>query len=106
MIDAQLLPARTLRASAASLATAGCRCRLALELRVVAEDMAGRVDRDELTSDDELDLSEALDAAVEAVLPHVIEVLDDALTPRIEALPLRVRMTLNRARARHEFGLG
>ena len=106
MIDVQLQLARTLRESATSLATAGCRCPLALELRVVAEEMAGRVDRDELTFDEEMDLSDALDAAVEAVLPQVIDVLDDALTPRIEALPLHVRMTLTRARARHEFGLG
>jgi hypothetical protein len=81
------------------------RSRLALELRDAAEDLAGRVDRDELSPDEELRLSEALDAAVEAVLPLIMEALDDALTPRLEALPLRARLTLVRARGRREFGL-
>jgi hypothetical protein len=80
------------------------RMRLSLELRLVAEDLAGRVDRDELSLDEELRLAEALDAAVEAVLPQILNALDEALTPRMEALPLRARLTLARARGRHELG--
>jgi hypothetical protein len=83
----------------------GTRSRLALELRVVAEDLAGRVDRDELTFDEEIRLNDALDDAVEAVLPQVLELLEVALTPRVEALPLHARLTLTRARGRREYGL-
>jgi hypothetical protein len=84
----------------------GTRSRLALELRVIAEDLTGRVDRDELTRDEEAWLSDALDEAVEAVLPDVLNLLDVALSPRVEALPLHARLTLTRARGRREFGLG
>lgn len=85
-------------------AGSGTRSRLALELRVVAEDLAGRVDRDELTFDEELRLSDALDDAVESVVPQVLEMLELALTPRVEALPLHTRLTLVRARGRREYG--
>jgi hypothetical protein len=81
------------------------RSRLALELRVVAEDLAGRVDRDELTFDEEMRFSDALDEAVESVLPQVLEMLEVALTPRVESLPLHARLTLARARGRVEYGL-
>lgn len=84
---------------------AGGRSRLALELRAVAEDLAGRVDRDELTIDEEIRLSDTLDEAVEAVLPQILELLDVALTPRLKALPLHARLTLTRARGRREYGL-
>jgi hypothetical protein len=84
---------------------AGARCRLALELRLAAEDLAGRVDRDELTFDEEVWLSDALDEAVDAVLPQVLELLEVALSPRVEALPLHARLTLARARGRREYGL-
>ena len=83
----------------------GVRSRLALELRIVAEDLAGRVDRDELTFDEEFRLNDALDDAVEAVLPQVLELLGVALSPRVEALPLHARLTLARARGRREYGL-
>ena len=83
----------------------GTRSRLALELRVVAEDLAGRVDRDELTFDEEFRLNDALDDAVESVLPEVLDLLEQALTPRVEALPLHARLTLTRARGRREYGL-
>lgn len=83
----------------------GLRPRLAMELRVVAEDLAGRVDRDELTLDEEMRLSDALDEAVESVLPQVLEMLELALSPRVESLPLHARLTLARARGRIEFGL-
>jgi len=86
-------------------AVTGDRSRLALELRVVAEDLAGRVDRDELTFDEEYRLNNALDDAVEAVLPQVLELLEVSLSPRVEALPLHARLTLTRARGRREYGL-
>jgi hypothetical protein len=88
-----------------SFTVAGSRSRLALELRGVAEDMAGRVDRDELTFDEELRLSEALDEVVDAVLPAIMEALDEVMTPRLEALPLHARLALARARDRRELGL-
>ena len=83
----------------------GTRSRLALELRVVAEDLAGRVDRDELTLDEEFRLNDALDDAVESVLPQVLDLIEQALSPRVEALPLHARLTLTRARGRREYGL-
>jgi hypothetical protein len=89
---------------ATPLTVPATRTRLSLELRLAAEDLAGRVDRDELSLDEELRLAEALDAAVEAVLPQILEALDEALTPRMEALPLRARLILARARGRRELG--
>lgn len=106
MIHLKPPPTQTFRSATASSATAGSRSRLALELRVVAADMAGRVDRSELTITEELLLADALEAAVAAVLPQVVEALDDALTPRLESLPLHARLTLARARGRSEYGLG
>jgi len=81
------------------------RTRLALELRVLAADMAGTVDRDELSRMDEVMVEDALDAAVAAALPAILEVLDRELTPRMESLPLGTRLTLARARRRVEFGV-
>ncbi|MFN8631257.1 MAG: hypothetical protein U0838_13355 [Chloroflexota bacterium] len=72
---------------------------------MVAEDLAGKVDRDELTFDEEMRLNDALDNAVESVLPQVLNLLEDALSPRVEALPLHARLTLTRARGRREYGL-
>ncbi len=92
-------------ASLRAMTVAGSRTRLALELRVAAEDLAGRLDRDELTMDEEVRLSDALDEAVDAVLPDIFELLDVALTPRLEALPLHARLTLTRARGRREYGI-
>ena len=89
----------------AVMSVAGGRSRLALGLRIAAEDLAGRVDRDELTFDEEIRLRDALDDAVEAVLPQILELLDVALTPRLEALPLHARLTLTRVRGRREYGL-
>ncbi len=106
MIDLESPPTLTLRSATESSATAGSRSRLALELRAIAADMAGRVDRDELTFAEEIVLADALEAAVATVLPQVVEVLDDALTPRIESLPLHARLVLARARGRHEYGVG
>lgn len=83
----------------------GMSSRLALELRVAAEDLAGRVDRDELTFDEEVRLNSALEDAVEMILPQVLELLEQSLTPRVEALPLHARLTLSRARGRREYGL-
>jgi hypothetical protein len=84
---------------------AGSRSRLAFELRAAAEDLAGRVDRDELTLDEELRLSDALDEVVDTVLPEIMQALDEVMTPRLEALPLHARLALARARDRRELGL-
>ena len=48
---------------------AGARSKLAPDLRVVASCLAGCVDRDELTPDEEVRLNDALDDAAGAV-PH------------------------------------
>ncbi|MHB8890986.1 MAG: hypothetical protein ACYC65_02950 [Candidatus Limnocylindrales bacterium] len=106
MLDVTCPPSRTSRSAAALSATAGSRSRFALELRVLAEDMAGRTDRDELTRDEEAELADAVEAAVDAVMPLIVDALDDALTPRLESLPLHARLTLVRARDRQELGLG
>jgi hypothetical protein len=83
----------------------GPRSRLELELRELADDLAGRLDRDELCRDDEQLIADAIDAAVLAALPVVLDVLDRELTPRLEALPLKTRVTLARARRRRDYGL-
>lgn len=82
----------------------GPRTRLELELRDVAEEIAGRVDRDELSRSEEHRVAETVSAAVAAALPDVVAVLDRELTPRLEALPLATRLTLARARRRRDFG--
>lgn len=79
--------------------------RLARELRELAVDMAGRLDRDELSRSDETLVEEAIEAAVLAALPMVLEIMDRELTPRLESLPLGARLTLARARTRSDFGL-
>ena len=106
MINLKPPSTQTFRSATASTAAAGSRSRLALELRVVAADMAGQVDRNELTFAEECALADALEAAVAEVLPQVVDALDDALTPRLETLPLHARLTLSRARARNEYGIG
>jgi hypothetical protein len=106
MLDLDRPPSQTFRSAVASSAAAGARCRLALELRVLAGDMAGHVDRDELTPAEETALADAIEAAVDAVLPRIVDELDDVLTPRLEALPLHARLTLARARGRQEFSPG
>ena len=83
----------------------GQRSRLEIELRALAEDMAGHLDRDELSLDDECLLAEILDEAVAAAMPAITDTLDRELTPRIESLPLGTRLTLARARSRLEFGV-
>lgn len=105
MMNVLAPPTPTVRTSAARGA-AGSRSRLGLELREVAHDLAGRVDRDELTPQEELALADALDAAVDAALPQVLDALDRELTPRLEALSLHIRLGLVRARGRREFGRG
>lgn len=81
------------------------RSSLALELLVLAEDIAGRPDRDELTAAEEAVLAEVLDEAVAAILPRVCMELEAELGPRIESLPLHARMALVNARQRQLFGL-
>lgn len=86
-------------------APGGRRSRLELELRSIADDLVGCPDRDELSRADEELIADALDAAVRAALPDIYDALDRELTPRLEALPLRTRLTLARARRRRDFGL-
>jgi hypothetical protein len=97
--------ARAVTVTVTTIRRTGPRSRLEMELRAVAEDLAGCPDRDELTLDEEILVAEALDEAVAAAIPAVREVLDRELTPRIEALPIGTRLTLARARRRLEFGV-
>jgi len=78
---------------------------LAIELRVLAGDLAGRPDRDELTLDEEDLLDRELDEAVSVVLPRVWTQLEAELGPRVEGLPLHARMALLRARQRRQLGV-
>ena len=75
-----------------------------LALRELAGDVAGRLDRDEISPDNEALVAEAIDEAIAAVLPLLLELLDRELTPRIEALPLSTRLALAEARRRRELG--
>jgi hypothetical protein len=86
-------------------AVRGPRTRVELQLREMAGDLAGCLDRDELSRDDEELITDALEAAVAAALPAVLDALDRELTPRLEALPLKARLTLASARRRRDFGL-
>ncbi len=81
------------------------RSGLVLELRELAADLAGRLDRDELTLDEEHGLAVLLDGAVAAVLPRLSADLGVELARRIEALPLHARLTLVNARERRSLGL-
>jgi hypothetical protein len=92
-------------ADAPTHAVRGPRTRLELELRAMADDLVGRLDRDEVSRDDEERIGDAIEAAVLAALPTVMDALDRALTPRLEALPLNTRLTLARARRRRDYGL-
>ena len=99
------LRARIPTADAPTPAVHGPRSRLELELREMADDLAGRLDRDELSRADEERIAAAIDAAVLAALPTVVDAIDRELTPRLEALPLHTRLTLARARRRRDYGL-
>jgi hypothetical protein len=83
----------------------GPRPRLELELRDVANEIVGRLDRDELSLAQEQLVIEAIDAAVVAALPEVVAVLDRELTRGLDALPPATRVTLARARRRRDRGL-
>lgn len=83
----------------------GQRSGLALELRSLAQDLAGRPDRDELTLEEEYLLARELDDAVAVVLPRVWAQIDAELTLRVESLPLHARMALLRARQRRQLGV-
>ncbi len=99
------LRTHTTIANVATHGVRGPRTRLELELRDMADDLTGRPDRDELSRDEEERIAEAIDAAVAAALPAVLEALDRELTPRLEALPLHARLTLARTRRRRDYGL-
>ena len=104
MIDVLRRPPRGGRI-AIDVGQPGCRPLLALELRALAEDLAGRVDRDALTGDEEELFAEVVEAAAAAAVQRVIEVVDAELTPRLEALPLHARLALADARRREQLGL-
>ena len=99
------LRARIPAADAPAHAVRGPRTRLELELCDMADDLVGRLDRDELSRDDEERIADAIEAAVHAALPTVMDALDRELTPRLEALPQHTRLTLARARRRRDYGL-
>ena len=84
---------------------AGSRSALGLTLHELAEDMTGRLDRDELTRDEESLLTDAIDDAVASAMPGIVELLEAELAPRMEALPLHARLTLAGARRRRSLGL-
>jgi hypothetical protein len=106
MIDARhRFPVPVAPAAAPAGAGRGPRSRLEIQLREIASDLAGCLDRDEVSRHDEELIAEALDAAIAAALPDVLQALDRELTPRLEALPLRTRLTLASARRRRDYGL-
>ena len=82
----------------------GCRQLLVLELRALAEDLAGRVDRDALSRGEEALLEDVVEAAAVAALPLVVRAVEDELTPLLEALPLHTRLALADARRRGQLG--
>lgn len=77
----------------------------ARELRELAYDLAGRLDRDAVDRNEERAIDEAVEAAVIAVLPQIVDALDAELTPRLEALSLRARLALADARRLRALGL-
>jgi hypothetical protein len=103
MIDTRPPPARG--RTAITVGQPGCRPLLALELRALAEDLAGRVDRDALTLLEEELLAEVVEAAATAALVRVVDAVDDELRPRLEALPLHMRLALAEARRRGQLGI-
>ena len=105
MIDVLHRPGPPDEPAATTTHVPGRRSRLALELRELASDMVGRIDRDELTPDEEDALGDLLDESVAALLPRVAQLLEAELAPRVEALPVHARVTLAGARRRRAFGL-
>ena len=103
MIDTRPPPVRI--RTAITVGQPGCRPLLALELRALAEDLAGRVDRDALTLLEEELLAEVVEAAATAALVRVVDAVDDELRPRLEALPLHMRLALAEARRRGQLGI-
>lgn len=77
----------------------------ARELRELAYDMAGRLDRDAVDRADERAIDDAVEAAVVATLPQIVDLLDTELAPRLEALPFRARLALSDARRLRDLGL-
>jgi hypothetical protein len=104
MVDVLRSPRHSGIGAARDLAP-GPRSGLARELRSLAEDLAGRPDRDELSLDEEHLLARQLDDAVAIVLPQVRALLEAELTLRVESLPLHARMALLHARQRREMGI-
>lgn len=89
---------------------------LAADLREIAHDLVGRPELDELSMDEQLRLAAEIDRVVANVLeersiagakaperagPRLAELL----SPRVEALPLHLRVTLANARRRQLLGI-
>jgi hypothetical protein len=82
----------------------GPRSCLGHDLRDLAEDLIGQVDRDELRADEAAELARVLDEVVLASLPQVAGLVAAELGPRIESLPLHARLALANARERRRLG--
>jgi hypothetical protein len=78
---------------------------LARELRELAHDLAGRLDRDAVDRAEERVIDDAIEAAVIAVLPAITGLLEEELSPRLEALPLHARLALADTRRHRELGV-
>jgi hypothetical protein len=103
MVDT-LHPPPSTHATPAAMGVFGPESCMARELRELARDLAGRLDRDAVPSPEERALEEALEAAVAVVLPRIVTLLDAELTPRIETLPLHTRIALVDSRQRRDLG--
>jgi hypothetical protein len=86
-----------------------------LELREVAHDLVGRPEHDELSADERARLDLAIREAVGAVMAQspsaapgaatITERLTAELSPRVEALPVHLRVALANARRRALLGV-
>ncbi len=103
MIDT-LRPPPSPQGLPSSTAIPGHDSSMVRELRELARNLAGRLDRDAVPSPEERALEDAIDAAVTLVLPQIVSALDAELTPRLESLPLHTRLALLNARRRGDLG--
>ncbi|OGO57817.1 MAG: hypothetical protein A2V85_11290 [Chloroflexi bacterium RBG_16_72_14] len=89
--------------------------RAVLELREVAHDLVGRPEHDELSADERARLELEIREAVGAVMAHpasaptgaatIAQRLTAELSPRVEALPVHLRVALANARRRALLGV-
>ena len=105
MVDMQRQLNRLAEPMTAPTTVPGRHSHVAHELRTLAQDIAGRLDRDELTLDEEARLAGVIDEAVAAALPRICAELEAELSSRVESLPLHARLALLNARQRRLLGL-